>query len=670
MPTLEELLKSNDPESLKKLQDFILGKSGDPTSPISREAIQSFKIQKALETNPAELVGESYIPKDRFTQAVERLEPSVKMVSETPDISSKLQSIDKAPAQAAKDKLLRNVMSSSETPDISSKLAQTDEIASKAKFDDIAKRLEALPDEQLSKFGKLGEFIKNSRLGQSAGPILGAAGIAALTPEAIQESERALDSDESGLQRVASGLKSAGKSAQMASIPVGMIGSPIAGGLTALGGMGVESIGEAAQSLEESRKSFQDPKNIQAIRELGEGLVGKDDSWKQYFDPSKFAQDEQPEKPQLDVPSGDQTFSESEGSEIEAPAPVEMPSAAQQALLEQGFTNATVQNLMEAQKAANQNRLIANIMQGTGQIGAGIAGLGAKSQVKPIDFKNLLENADVPVEQFKQQVETEKKDPNSQYSVGFRNFAKPIIKQLGIDESLVEKMSGEQLGSLIPQLRSMYNEKVEGEYKKQALAEAAKLRKASEEEKKEDKKTKNDNDWIFNASKSVKGIADSYSKIYGAAESVKSMTGKNPAEDVAVLYDFVKTLDPNSAVREGEVGLARSMASLKGKAEVLFNSVTKGDVIDKKTVDNLKKEILRLEQTGKKTYDQRMEPFRKQAKARGLEGRVEEFDPFYQSKSLESSPSINKDVQDYANEHFKGNYQAAEAYLKFKGLIK
>lgn len=249
MPTLEELLKSNDPESLKKLQDFILGKSGDPTSPISREAIQSFKIQKALETNPAELVGESYIPKDRFTQAVERLEPSVKMVSETPDISSKLQSIDKAPAQAAKDKLLRNVMSSSETPDISSKLAQTDEIASKAKFDDIAKRLEALPDEQLSKFGKLGEFIKNSRLGQSAGPILGAAGIAALTPEAIQESERALDSDESGLQRVASGLKSAGKSAQMASIPVGMIGSPIAGGLTALGGMGVESIGEAAQSL-------------------------------------------------------------------------------------------------------------------------------------------------------------------------------------------------------------------------------------------------------------------------------------------------------------------------------------------------------------------------------------------------------------------------------------
>ena len=127
----------------------------------------------------------------------------------------------------------------------------------------------------------------------------------------------------------------------------------------------------------------------------------------------------------------------------------------------EGFTNATALNAIMAQKAANDNALIANLGRAGATIGTGIS--GAITHMKPTEnvsedfFKNLSKEAQAPVKTFEAATEAEKTDPNSTFSVNFRNFAKPVAKELGI--SIPDNMSAEQISKVMPQLSNMYTQK-------------------------------------------------------------------------------------------------------------------------------------------------------------------------------------------------------------------
>jgi hypothetical protein len=272
-----------------------------------------------------------------------------------------------------------------------------------------------------------------------------------------------------------------------------------------------------------------------------------------------------------------------------------------------------------------QSQAMSPMLKGMALMASGIIGGSNKT---PGNFKVLpklegMETFDdlqkAPATQLamqKMMSEDKYEDPNSGVSKAYRRYAAEIFKKLDedFDESSLEGLSANSVKTLMPM----------GIKEDNLLLK--KLKEATKEEEKEkegiEKKKKAQDDWLTGASKAVKGITDNYDKLYAAAESAKTMTGKNPAEDITALYGFVKVLDPTSAVKEGEVNLARSISSLMGKAEVLFNSVLRGDRVDTASVNKLKQEILRLEQVGRKTYDRRMTPFREQAKSRGLENRI------------------------------------------------
>ena len=91
-----------------------------------------------------------------------------------------------------------------------------------------------------------------------------------------------------------------------------------------------------------------------------------------------------------------------------------------------------------------------------------------------------------------------------------------------------------------------------------------------------------------------------------------------PADQIRVMYDYVKSLDPNSAVREGEVGLARETQSYTDQLATMMDRISKGQIMQQSDVASMEKVILKLAtQSEKRIYDI-TDKYKKRAKAMGV----------------------------------------------------
>lgn len=345
---------------------------------------------------------------------------------------------------------------------------------------------------------------------------------------------------------------------------------------------------------------------------------------------NEFASEE--ESPSSMTP--DQRSSMSMSSQVRSQQPSSVSPEVSRSPAEEGFTENTVENLRKAQTEAARLKNFEDLNNTATILAAAAA--GERHRATPSNVDELVKmgeqkkkDADSIVADFEARGEKEKSDPGSAASAQARTLARAMMKQAGLNINVPDNISANDLEKRFPQFQQMATSKENRE----ARALQAQLHRETLNLEKDKKQEKGQQDWLTKVATHTKPIVDVYAKSAGAGEAVRSMTGKNPAEDVTSLYSFVKALDPDSAVREGEVGLAQSMASVKGKAEVLLGKIGKGDVVDTKTVDNLKNEILRLESSAKTIYNKRMTPFKEQAKSRGIDegdfGR--QVDPFYEA---------------------------------------
>ena len=89
----------------------------------------------------------------------------------------------------------------------------------------------------------------------------------------------------------------------------------------------------------------------------------------------------------------------------------------------------SMENLQAVQDKANNIRMMSGIMQGVEQIGSGLSaiGSGGRSQTK-VDskdfFANMNKQADQLMVDYKAKIDMEKKDPNSSYTQGLKDFIK------------------------------------------------------------------------------------------------------------------------------------------------------------------------------------------------------------------------------------------------------
>lgn len=639
MPTLEELLKSNKPgvesvldeirkrakasdinkmlsgseeltasqiDEINKSADLLSTpdpvpstqfelKEGSPsTKPLNRTEIQQVKLQNALKNNPASLVGDSYVPKSNFDKLIERLEPSTRMVESTPNISSKLDAIE----QAGKSDAAKQALS-----ELDSGLAPKN-----------------IPN-VIKDSGVL------SKLGSVAGKVL---------PPALLALEA-----KAGVENLQKGnyMDAAANAAGAGSAGALMAGSKLSGPLAAVS-TGY-SLGNLTRDAMGMQRGDYDPTPAEGSG--GDPLIGKD--------LKPLGQDAAP------VMAEEQEELEKEESNPEVERLKQQlaallrgneASAATLGGSPEGFTNASVETLRAAQEKANDTRNASNMMRALNTFNAGVSSLGsgrgpAKANNEYAD--QMLKQADIPVEQYKQLVEEEIRDPDSAYSQGFKQFARATAKDLGIN--IPGNMSAEAISKAMPQLTSLYNARENRLARSQDLALRMAEMKSLRVEKQSLKEEKDTESFIERARNQLKPKRDEFSKIARANSIASTMDPKNAVQQVSALYSLISSLDPGSVVREGEINLATSAGGIRGSIEnVLSQLVLKPQIIDSKTINDIRKEIGRISRTQEEDYKTIRDSYLKQGKKLGVsEDRFGEIDPYYdqlKNKQNSSGKSVVK----------------------------
>lgn len=108
-------------------------------------------------------------------------------------------------------------------------------------------------------------------------------------------------------------------------------------------------------------------------------------------------------------------------------------------------------------------------------------------------------------------------------------------------------------------------------------------------------------------------VRDSYAKINEAARD------PSPAGDMAVIFNYMRLLDPGSTVREGEYATAQNAGSVPQRIRAQYNAVVDGTKLDETMRADFLKQSKGLFGAQERAQKKLSEQFRKTAKASGID---------------------------------------------------
>lgn len=158
-------------------------------------------------------------------------------------------------------------------------------------------------------------------------------------------------------------------------------------------------------------------------------------------------------------------------------------------------------------------------------------------------------------------------DGNSEISKTFRQYAKELVSQSGLNVTIPESASYAQLSKQMGVLSNVITTKMAQDARKEMAAEKKADRDLRSSELKNEKSGKflNQVDQEIKRSDAYKSVK----KLNAVQRGIQNaMLNPSSQADIDVLYNFVKLLDQESAVREGEIGLAQQALSIQEKLKV------------------------------------------------------------------------------------------------------
>lgn len=296
-------------------------------------------------------------------------------------------------------------------------------------------------------------------------------------------------------------------------------------------------------------------------------------------------------------------------------------------------------NSLQELKGIQEN---ANLARLTNQLGAAGELIGTSiARTKPIAqqlFKDNIAQADQGVKDFKDRQTLEKDQPDSPMSKAYRGF----LKKLGVTvkgdftAAMGEKMS--------PLYWNMFKEAEDNKAKKEIAEQnriAAKTMK--EDQRKAMDQVRDDTFITHSYDKLVKSKPyEQLTNIDGRLKSIDNAI-KNPSSvnDIVGLYDFIKELDPDSAVREGEVKLGREGLGLWGRISVAISDAgPKPRILNQQILRDVKKYMEMRKKNVLTQYDDLRQSAFAQAKDRNVDpSRWGGMDPIYLKEQNSKSPA-------------------------------
>ena len=306
-------------------------------------------------------------------------------------------------------------------------------------------------------------------------------------------------------------------------------------------------------------------------------------------------------------------------------------------------TLGTQENLKQALQQAKNNQMVASL----GKIGQQLA--GHISKVGPGDtsyWDEAKKNADMPLKEHEMLVANEKNDPNS----GLSKFYRDTLTGMGV--KVTGNPSAAALEKQIPGIERMMalRENIA------ARKDAANARREEMSAIKDARNEKAKDESLYRAKERAKTrlqkSGSDFMEATQAAEYADAMTanGDNGAEQISLLYNFVKGLDPRSTVREGEVALARlGGGRIQGTISAVLGEITGNPkLITPQLIKELKEEIKIRANNTRKRYEKVQESEYKLLKSAGVqEDEFDQVDPYYgmTKPSKESSKQFPMQVR-------------------------
>lgn len=289
----------------------------------------------------------------------------------------------------------------------------------------------------------------------------------------------------------------------------------------------------------------------------------------------------------------------------------------------EGFTNNTVAGLQDAQRQAAGGRFVNELGRAAELVGTSIAG------TKPIAqeiFTQQAKDSDNVVKSFEERAEKEKADPKSAISQQFRDF----MGTLGV--TVPTNMSAEAAAKVMPYA-----------YQKFAAKEAQIARSAEAEENRKLRETLSNNALAGRqaaaSEKAATNLSDKQNKFaqtiapkvqnkqyekFAKLEQARlniehAVNNPNPQSDSALIYDFIKSLDPDSAVREGEISFVGTARSIPTKTKALVNKMFKGELLTGDERKNILDFATQSTLNQKKAWEISAKPYINQAEKMGVD---------------------------------------------------
>lgn len=351
-----------------------------------------------------------------------------------------------------------------------------------------------------------------------------------------------------------------------------------------------------------------------------------------------FAPQEQQDSTEPEQPSSSiqKTNKQPETASIESP---EIQQMQQQQQVQQEFKiqpsqedeiSSLMKQVNEREKAAKMDLAVAKFRDAI--IGAG--GTGYKSDLsqyeagvteakKPLqDYQTRLQLMEV-----KEQLADKKAKNDSNSAIS--KMLRQSLQDIGVNMDGFDNVSYNQLEKIYPSLANAVSTKIAADAKKiEAVArreEAAQNKIDRLDQKQKENLIKHIDFSMRQLSKDFGEYEVGKSQLQSAADildKVKKGEISPGMADVTSLYTVVKGLDPNSAVREGEIALSREAMSLWGKLYSGTKSISGGDLLDATTRKSIQEILKAIQTTREKSFGRKKDAIIKAGVGKGLDKQI------------------------------------------------
>jgi len=160
--------------------------------------------------------------------------------------------------------------------------------------------------------------------------------------------------------------------------------------------------------------------------------------------------------------------------------------------------------------------------------------------------------------------------------------------------------------------------------------------------------------------KEFQGVTKDFREVRNAYDRVlRSAEDPSAAGDLALIFNYMKILDPGSVVREGEFATAANSGSIPSRIRAKYNKLLEGERLDNKMRNDFVQKSKSLYKGREKTYTKEVKGFTDLAKRYGLNPDNVVIDYFLDKKEVTKTPEENNDAS------YSGNVTTSKGNISY-----